>query len=635
MRSFSLNLRRSFGSKVAGVALVTTIAALLAAFSIMLLQGWGAERQQLVRARGAAADVLAFNLAQSVLFNDPVGAQLRLESVRNSSGFRSALVFEKSGRLFAQLGETANGVQPTLGALKSGGRFTARGLEYRAPIVVDRERVGELVLISNLAELWMLLRDYLVVAALSFTMATAVALATGLWLARIIIEPVSRLARAMDRVRRSGEFGHAVNKTSEDEVGGLTDAFNDLLHELKRNDRSLRAAFDDLTKARDMAQEASLHKSQFLANMSHEIRTPLNGVLGMAQAMRMDDLPQRQGERLEIIRTSGEILLAVLNDVLDISKIEAGKLELETIEFDLAAVVEGVGAVFTPTAQSKGLYLTTSLAESARCAWVGDPIRLRQILSNLVSNALKFTSQGGVTVEVDADGPGLQIRVRDTGIGIPQDKLGQLFSKFVQVDNTTTRRFGGTGLGLAICRELVGLMNGSIDVDSVEGEGSCFVVDLPLARGAAHPAVTAIDQVENGLHIAHDRGRLLRILAVDDNATNRIVLQALLDPLDVSLTLAENGRQAVDAWRSGCFDVILMDIQMPEMDGVQATQVIRSEEARTGVLPTPIFALSANAMSHQIAEYLAAGMSAHIAKPIDAAKLYEALNSVPLLEQAA
>jgi CheY-like chemotaxis protein len=397
----------------------------------------------------------------------------------------------------------------------------------------------------------------------------------------------------------------------------------------------LRDAFDDLTKARDQAEEASIQKSQFLANMSHEIRTPLNGVLGMAQAMQMDELPVRQSERLSVIRTSGEILLAVLNDILDISKIEAGKLELETVEFDLGAVVESVRAIFAPTAASKGLYLRTCVAEPAAGAWSGDPTRLQQILSNLVSNALKFTSTGGVTVDVGADDLGLHIRIQDTGIGIPPEKLGQLFGKFVQVDSSTTRRFGGTGLGLAICRELTSLMDGAIEAQSVNGVGSCFVVDLPLARPLTSERVAPAEPQEMAAVGVDMSGRPLRILAADDNATNRLVLHALLDPLDIELTQVENGCEAVATWRAGCFDLILMDIQMPEMDGIQATLAIRGEEARLGGAPTPIFALSANAMAHQVQEYLAAGMSGHIAKPIDAAKLYEVLGSIELLDQAA
>jgi two-component system, sensor histidine kinase len=632
-----LQLRQSFRSKVVGVALVTTLAALLAAFTMLLIQGWSAERDQLVRARGAVAEVLANNLSASLVFDDRVGAQIRLQTVSNLSGFRSAYVFDKDGRLFAQMGQKIADVKSATNriAMAPTWRYTAATLEYRTPVIVDHARVGELVLVSNLDELWVLLRNYLVVSGLSFTVATGVALATGLWLARIIIEPVSRLARAMDRVRRSGEFGHAVDKTSEDEVGDLTEAFNDLLGELKRNDHSLREAFDDLTKARDQAQEASIQKSQFLANMSHEIRTPLNGVLGMAQAMQMDELPARQSERLSVIRTSGEILLAVLNDILDISKIEAGKLELETVKFDLDMVVESVRAIFAPTALSKGLYLTTHVARSAAGAWLGDPTRLRQILSNLISNALKFTSTGGVAVEVAADELGLHIRVKDTGIGIPQEKLGQLFGKFVQVDSSTTRRFGGTGLGLAICRELTALMGGAIEAQSVDGEGSCFVASLPLARPPASEQVVQAAPQAAATIGADERERPLRILAADDNATNRIVLEALLGPLDVDLVQVENGREALARWRAEPFDLILMDIQMPEMDGIQATLAIRSEEARSALPPIPIFALSANAMPDQIQSYLAAGMSGHIAKPIDVAKLYEALDSVELLDQAA
>jgi signal transduction histidine kinase/CheY-like chemotaxis protein len=628
-----LNRLRSFRSKVTGVALIATLAALLVGFTLLLSLGWGAARQQLVRSQGAVADVLAYNLSQSLVFEDHVGAQIRLESVRKGAGFRSAYVFDDTGALFAQIGARSADVGPDRGPtnMAPAWRYTATQLEYRVPIITDHVRVGEVVLVCGLDELWALLWNYLAIVGLAFAVATGVALITGLWLARIVIEPVSRLARAMGRVRNSGEFEY-VAKSSADEVGHLTDAFNDLLGELKRNDQALREACEDLTLARDQAQEASVQKSEFLANMSHEIRTPLNGVLGMAQAMQMNELSAAQGDRLSVIRSSGEILLAVLNDILDISKIEAGKLELESVAFDLGAVVESVRAIFAPTAVSSGLYLTTRVAAPATGAWMGDPTRLRQILSNLVSNALKFTSAGGVTVEVAADPHGLHIEVSDTGIGIPPEKLGRLFGKFVQVDSSTTRRFGGTGLGLAICRELTGLMGGVIEAQSVSGEGSCFVVDLPLVRPAGSARVAATAAPDAGAMSPDQGGRRLRILAADDNATNRLVLKALLDPLDVELVQVEDGREAVSTWRAGDFDVILMDIQMPVMDGVQSTLAIRSEEARCARPPTPIFALSANAMPHQVQTYLAAGMSGHLAKPINVAELYEVLAGVESAE---
>jgi CheY-like chemotaxis protein len=363
-------------------------------------------------------------------------------------------------------------------------------------------------------------------------------------------------------------------------------------------------------------------KSQFLANMSHEIRTPLNGVLAMADVMARDELGTRQRERLGVIRESGELLLSVINDVLDLSKIEAGRLELATCDFSLDEMAEGAVSAFQVMAHGKGLRFGIAVDPGAAGWWRGDPDRIRQVLSNLVSNAIKFTVEGAVAVRFSL-GPtgGLRLTVSDTGIGIAQDKLPTLFEKFIQADNSTTRRFGGTGLGLAICRELSQLMGGQVTARSIEGEGSTFVVDLPLARGAAPRAAEPAGVAE-----PHDQRRL-RILAAEDNATNQKVLQAVMEPLDVHLQIVPDGREAVDAWRGGGFDLILMDIQMPVMDGVEAAKAIRAAELSERLPRTPILALTANALVHQVEAYLAAGMDGHVSKPIELKRLYDAIET--------
>jgi len=307
-------------------------------------------------------------------------------------------------------------------------------------------------------------------------------LLAGLWLSRVIAAPVVRLSAAMDRVRAGEGLDQSLTASGGDEIGRLTDAFNEMVSALKGHDSSLRRVMDELTEARDRAEAASVAKSQFLANMSHEIRTPLNGVLGMIQAIQMDDLSPGQRERVDLVRTSAEALLTIVNDILDLSRIEAGKTDLDVAPFDLREMVREVAAVFTPGAEAKGLSMVCRVGDDAEGAWVGDRGRLRQILYNLVSNAVKFTSQGAVFVEARGDERGLRLIVRDTGIGIPAGRIDEVFQKFTQIDGSSTRQFGGTGLGLAISRELVVLMGGEITVDSVEGQGSRFEVAVPLSR---------------------------------------------------------------------------------------------------------------------------------------------------------
>ena len=393
--------------------------------------------------------------------------------------------------------------------------------------------------------------------------------------------------------------------------------------------RQLAASRGQLRQARAMAQErefmaeeANRAKSTFLATMSHEIRTPLNGVLGMAQALAVDDLSESQRERVAVIRESGEALLAILSDVLDLSKIEAGKLELEETEFDLGDIVRGVHTAFTALANKKGLSFNLDIDGATKGVYRGDPTRLRQILYNLISNALKFTESGEIRVSASRDGPKLRLVVADTGLGIPAERLSTLFSKFVQVDASTTRRFGGTGLGLAICRELAELMGGSIEAESELGQGSRFVVTLSLPRvGEAQPR-----SIISSAHAEPATATFsIRMLAAEDNSVNQLVLKTLLHQVGVEPTVVENGVLAVEAWEGGEWDVILMDIQMPQLDGIAATRAIREREAATGRRRTPIIALTANAMSHQIATYTAAGMDSHIAKPIDARRLFQVL----------
>jgi PAS domain S-box-containing protein len=380
-----------------------------------------------------------------------------------------------------------------------------------------------------------------------------------------------------------------------------------------------KAAERALVQAKDEAESATRAKSAFLATMSHEIRTPLNGVLGMAQAMAMGDVTDQQRERLEVIRQSGESLLAILNDVLDLSKIEAGKLQLEQAEFDMGELARGAHATFAATAQAKGLAFELKVARGAHGVYRGDSVRVRQILYNLVSNGLKFTETGGVKVAVSRRGGRLSISVADTGIGVAPEKLASLFQKFEQADASTTRRYGGTGLGLAICRDLAELMGGSVRAESAPGQGATFTVDLPLERVAAAPAKPAAVE---GSARAPAEGVSLRVLAAEDNGMNQLVLRTLLEQVGVEPVIVGNGREAVEAWAREPWDLILMDVQMPEMDGPTAAGVIRARERAEGRPRTPIVALTANAMAHQVAEYLQSGMDDFVAKPIEAGRLY-------------
>ncbi|MDB5469461.1 MAG: histidine kinase [Caulobacter sp.] len=385
----------------------------------------------------------------------------------------------------------------------------------------------------------------------------------------------------------------------------------------------IRSISEALVRSARAAEAADTAKSEFLANMSHEIRTPLNAVLGMTQVMEGGDLDAVQRGRLRVIRESGQSLLGLLNDVLDLSKIQAGKLEITPAPFDLGNLVIGTVRAFEVQAAAKDLSLSLTIAPDALGAWQADALRLRQILTNLISNAVKFTSEGEVGVGIDRTADGLVFVVRDTGPGIAPEALDRLFDRFAQADSTTTRRFGGSGLGLAICRDICNLMGGVLEVESRPGQGSTFRVGLPMACvGPAAPA-ESLDEVGSSAAVSE---RMVHILVAEDNPTNQLVITAMLAPLGVDMVMVADGRALVEAYCARRPDLVLADIQMPELSGDEATREIRRMERERGWSRTPIIALTANVMAHQLANYEAAGMDGHVAKPIEIEKLYAALD---------
>jgi PAS domain S-box-containing protein len=375
------------------------------------------------------------------------------------------------------------------------------------------------------------------------------------------------------------------------------------------------------------AHAASAAKSSFLANMSHEIRTPLNGVLGMAQVMAADELTETQRGRLEVIRESGDALLAILNDILDLSKIEAGKLDLEEVPFDLGELLRMTHRSFALLAHQKGLELILDIGD-ADGVYRGDPTRVRQVLSNFLSNAIKFTQIGQICIEARARSTGFELSVSDTGLGISPAAVERIFSKFSQADVSTTREHGGTGLGLSICSELVAMMGGEISVTSARNVGSTFRASFAAPRlgDTIGPEIVA-------------RAPLLpecemRVLVVEDNSVNQLVVKTMLLQAGVEALVVADGQQAVSAWKEHAWAAILMDVQMPIMDGVTATRQIRLLEQAQQRRRTPIIGLTANAMPHQTVEYIAAGMDSCVAKPIEAAALLKALaNALDAVEE--
>ena len=436
------------------------------------------------------------------------------------------------------------------------------------------------------------------------------------WLAERL-EARRRCGDAVEQEISDGRWLRVQDRRSA--LGGIVSTIIDVT--------DLKAAVTSLARARDAAEAANRAKSEFLANMSHEIRTPLNGILGVAEVLGQTDLNADQREMLRLISVSGVTLQQLLSDILDLARVESGRLTLSHAPFDLAQAVREAGQLYEAPARARGLQFFVDVAPEAS-AWVmGDVVRIKQILTNLVSNAVKFTQSGFVrlTVERAADRDGravFRFSVEDTGVGFDAAVRERLFSRFEQADGSITRRFGGTGLGLAICRQLCEMMGAEIDCESEPGGGSAFLVVLPLE-------LTEAPVVEPEVHpVAVNEARPLKVLLADDHPTNRKVIELILSHLEVELTAVENGAEAVDAYDRGVFDIVLMDMQMPVMDGLAATRTIRDFERATGRASTPVVMLTANALPEHVQAAQQAGADRHLSKPVSVQTLIDCVREL-------
>ena len=716
-------------------------------------------RQALV----ATAQVFAAAVGPATAAKSQLEAFQALRAIGGMSDIQQAEIRTRDGRVLAVAGASVHLVDTDLSIdpdqeVSVAALLASGTIQVRVPIVNAGEPVGDLVVFGGIADLWAKLITTSLLTIAGGAVALLVGLVVALRLQRRITGPIYGLVDAMAAVRRTHRYDVAVPDATDREVGALVMGFNDMLRDVRERDDRLAAHRQnleqevadrtrDLAAARDVAEQANRAKSDFLATMSHEIRTPMNGIMVMADILNGGTLPPRQRRYADIIARSGRGLLSIINDILDFSKIEAGKLALEDIDVDLNEIAENVVGLFAEQARQKGVDLSAWVDPALPRSVRGDPVRLTQVATNLVNNALKFTAAGSVKLSIGfaaADRGAIEIAVRDSGIGIPPDRLDSIFESFSQVDQSTTRQFGGTGLGLTICKRLAVAMGGDIRVTSTVGEGSTFSVVFPcrgagqsfwprldagagdapccivdvtgeattetlaaylaasgfeVARrafagdvrivfadpsrieayathparpvlialadfghdGAASPGLAAATVVRPVLRSEIEallacivRGAAIvpasgaakastarpapfapfNVLVADDNVVNREVAHEALRGLGGSVTLAENGVEAVAAMTAGRFDIVFMDGSMPEMDGLAAARRIRELEAAGGAARTPIVGLTAHVVGVEAQQWRDAGMDAVVYKPFTIVELVRTIETLlPHLER--
>ncbi|WP_304190534.1 ATP-binding protein [Phenylobacterium aquaticum] len=435
---------------------------------------------------------------------------------------------------------------------------------------------------------------------------------------RTIVQPLQRLASSCEPQSFGLRDRPAIEdvETRDDEIGVLAKA----LRAERDKTEAVLASLEDRVQARTAELErANTEKSRFLANMSHELRTPLNGVIAISETLATQQRTEKSRELANLIVSSGRLLEQVLTDILDFSKIETGEIQLAHEAFQTETIVRRIAELHRASAETKGLKFSWHIAPDAAGAFVGDEVRLTQVLSNLLSNAIKFTEQGSVRLDVGMVDGQVSFAVTDTGIGFAADVKARLFRRFEQADASIRRRFGGTGLGLAISRSLVELMGGAIDVESTPGQGSVFAFLLPLER-AAEGCAPEIAPEEDGVDISN-----CRILLAEDHPTNQKVVQIILQSVGIDPVIVENGALAIERLRLERFDVVLMDMQMPELDGLSATALLREHERDHGLERTPVIMLTANALDEHVRASHDAGADLHLSKPIRASALIQTI----------